>query len=45
MGGIVRLIVMGNTLEQTTVTGGVVVVVVTGDMMRNTLKRKKISTI
>ena len=34
--------VMGGALEHTTVTGEVVVVVVTGDTMRNTQQRKNI---
>ena len=41
MGAIVTDIVMGDALEYTTVTGGVIVVAVTGDIMRNILQRKK----
>ena len=37
--------VMGNLLEHTTVTGRVVVVAVTGDIMRNTVQRKNIHCI
>ena len=38
----VKVIVMGDSLEHTTVTGGAVVVAVTGDIMENTKQRKKI---
>ena len=41
----VTLIVMDDSLDYTTVTGGVVVVSVTGDIIRSTPQRKKTSTI
>ena len=40
VGVIVIVIVMGDAQEHTTITGGVVVVVATLDIMRNTLHRK-----
>ena len=39
------VIVMGDALKYTTVTGEVVVVIVTGDMMRNILQMKHLSYI
>ena len=39
VGAIETFIVMDDALRHTTVTGGVVVVAVTGDIMRNTLQR------
>ena len=39
---IVRVILMGDALEHTTVTGGVIVVSVTGDTMENILQTKSI---
>ena len=42
MGAIVTVIVMGDALEHTTITGGVSVVTVNCDMLKNTLPRKNI---
>ena len=40
VGAIVPVVVMDEVLEHTTVTGAVLVVVITCDIMKNTLKRK-----
>ena len=42
VGAIVTAIVMVDVLEHTTVTGAVVVVSITGDIMRNILQRRNI---
>ena len=42
MEGTVTVIVMGDALEHTAFTDGVVVIVVTGDIIRDTLQRKNI---
>ena len=41
VGAIVTVTVMGHALVHTNVTGRLLVVVVTGDIMKNTLQRKK----
>ena len=41
-GAIIIVIVIGDVPEHMTVTGGLVVVAVTGNIMRNTLQRKSI---
>ena len=42
VGAIVTVIMMGDVLGHTTVTGGVVVIAETTDIVRNTLQRKNI---